>query len=141
MKKEGKKPAPLAGRFPKELGAAIDLAYQRRAARRKYERDTKKELDKLKADEAAIEAYIIDKFNVGEIEGAKGRLATAGITKSTHGNIVDFDKFTAWVAKNKAWDILTRKVNDKAYRARLDAKVRVPGVEPFHRKKLSLTKR
>lgn len=128
-------------KFPSTLGACIDLAYKAREARLAYQRKMEEELEKLKAAEKAIEDHIINGFKKEEVEGSKGKLATAGITKLTVAQVKDWDKFFTWVAQKKAFEMLRKQVNDKAYRERLDAKQKVPGVTPFVITKLSLTKR
>lgn len=123
--------------FPKTLGACVDRAYVLRAKRLEIE----KEAAKTKAEEAAIKDYLISNFKKGDLEGAKGKVASCSLNPTTVASITDWDTFTAWVAKTKSWEMIQRKVNDKAYRERLDANKQVPGVEPFHVLKLNLTKK
>ena len=54
--------------------------------------------------------------------------------------VQDWEAFYKYVAKEGAFDLLQRRVNDSAYRARLDDQIKVPGVEPFGVVKLSITK-
>lgn len=128
-------------KFPDTLGACIDLAYKAQKKRLDYQHKMDVVLEKMKAEEKAIEDHIINSFNKQEVDGSKGKLATAGIKRLTVAQVKDWGRFYAWIAKNRAWEMLQRRVNDKAYRDRLEAKQKVPGVEPFVVIKLSLTKR
>jgi hypothetical protein len=128
-------------KLPDKLGPAIDLAYKLREARLAYQRKTEAVLEKMRLEEKEVEAHIINSFNKDVIEGSKGKLATASISRLTVAEVKNWGRFYDWIAKNKAWEMLQRRVNDKAYRERLDAKQKVPGVEPFVLIKLSLTKR
>jgi hypothetical protein len=128
-------------KYPHELGACIDLAYKQRAKRIAYERVVNAKVDSYKEDESKIEDHIINSFKKSEIEGAKGRVATAGIKNNPVAKVNDWDKFFAWMAKTKSWDMMQRRVNNKAYVERLEAKQVVPGTETFVKVSLSLTKR
>jgi len=128
-------------KFPDTLGACVDLAYQAREKRLKRSREVEAELEVLKAQETAINDHIINSFKKSDIEGAKGKLATASIDTLVVADVQDWEKVFSWVTKTKSWDMLTHKLNDKAYRARLEAGEKVPGVVKFNKVKLYLNKR
>ena len=52
----------------------------------------------------------------------------------------DWNKFYAYVAKTKQWELLGRKVSTEAIRERWNAKQQVKFVGVFHAKKVSCTK-
>jgi hypothetical protein len=124
-------------KFPNDLGPCVDLAYKLRADRLAIE----KKAEAIKTEETKLKDHIINTFSKSTIEGAKGKVAQASITRVTVANIKDWTRFMEWVSKKKAYDMLKRGINDKAYRSRLEAKEAVPGVEPFDVLKLSITKR
>ncbi len=123
--------------FPKTIGACIDQLYKMQKARHVIE----KQADDAKKKESTLEAYILETFAKSELDGARGKTATAGITQATVATVKDWDKLYKYVKKNDAWDLLQKRVSSTAYRARLDEKISVPGVEPFLTTKLSLKKR
>jgi hypothetical protein len=127
--------------FPSELGACIDRVYAVRAKRLAYQRKHDAVIDLMKKEEQALEEHILNTFGKSEIEGAKGKKATAAISRSTVASVQDWDAFFAYVAKKKAFDLLQKRVNNSAYRERLEAKAVVPGVEPYVALSLSITKR
>lgn len=122
-------------KFPATPGACIDRAYTLRAKRLELEHQA----EEMKTQEAALRKHIFDTFRNAEIDGARGSIAIASIGRKTVGRVNDWDRFTAWVAKTKSFDLLTRKLNDAACRERFDAKKVIPGVEPFPVTTLSLT--
>ncbi len=122
--------------IPKDLGDCIDLAYKLREERIQIEHKA----DDVKAKEQKLKEHLITVFGKKKLEGAKGKTATCSLTHRTIARINDFTRFMAWVAKTKSYDMVQRKVNDKAYNSRLAEKESVPGLEPFEFVKLSLTK-
>lgn len=127
--------------IPDELGKSIDLAFELRAVRLEFEKQVDEVVSALKARYKEVEDHIINSFNKSDIEGAKGQLATAGINKTTVAQVEDWEKLWPWIAKQKAWDMVQRRINDKSYRDRLEEKQKIPGVVPYVVTKLSLTKR
>jgi hypothetical protein len=134
-----KQPKPKTAsrpKYPASLGACIDLLYERRRERL----DEQKKIDALKLSEDDLESYIINTFSKQDLDGGKGRVAVAAIKRLTTVNTTDWDGFIAYVAKKKAWDLLRRQPSVSAVKERWEAGVEVPGVEPFHKISLSLTK-
>lgn len=130
----------LNGKFPSKLGECIDVAYTLRAKRLEYQREVEAKLAEFKAAEQAIEDHIINKFSKSEIEGAKGKLASASITRAVYPKVTDWDKVWAYIAKTKQFDLMERRMAKVAYRERYEAGVQIPGTEPFEKMDLSLTK-
>lgn len=123
-------------KFPKSIGACVDRLYSLREKRLKIQQ----EVDSIKSQEEALRLHVLECFNKDDIEGAKGKLATASVLPKTVAHVVDWDALYAYIVKNNAFEMLQRRVNDGAYRERLDNKEPVPGVEPFNVLGLSLTK-
>lgn len=122
---------------PKTIGACIDQMYKLRAKRQQIE----KQAEDVKQQEAELEKHILDSFNKTDLDGARGKLAVAGITQSTVPTVKDWDQLYRYIKKEGAFDLLQRRVSATAYRERLEAEEVVPGVEPFNVIKLSLKKR
>lgn len=128
-------------KMPATLGACVDAAYKLRAKRLELQ----KEVDAVKSEEEEIKNYIINTFTKTDIEGVKGKVATAGIIRKTVAQVGDWEKFQKYIIKEEkagrpAFDLMQRRVNDAAYRARLENGVVIPGVEPYNVTTLSLTK-
>ena len=64
--------------------------------------------------------------------------ASVSITTSVVADVKEWDSFYAFIAKNKFFHLLQRRVSEPAYRELLDAGKKVPGVLPFTKKKLNV---
>jgi hypothetical protein len=120
--------------YPKQLGACVDKLYTMMTARRKAQQA----VDRLKEEETKLEEHILNSFSKSDLEGARGKLAVCGISRSDQPQVEDWDKLYAFIKKTDAWDLLQRRVNSMAYRERLQAEVIVPGVTTFTRVSLSI---
>ena len=124
-------------KWPKTIGACIDLAYKLREERQ----EIAKQAEEVSKKENELKDYVLNTFKKDDIEGAKGKLATAGINRRTVAQVKDWPKLYKYIVKHGAFELLQRRVNDGAYRERLEANEVVPGVEPFQVVTLSLTKK
>lgn len=124
-------------KIPKTLGACIDLMYKLKQERAAIE----KTAEAVKEQENSLEKHLLETFAKTDLEGARGKLAVAGVNMSTVPTVKDWDKLYAYILKNKAWDLLQKRASATAFRERWDDKVVVPGVEAFTVIKLSLKKR
>jgi phosphoribosylformylglycinamidine (FGAM) synthase-like enzyme len=122
--------------IPKKLGACADKLYQMRAERLLMQ----KAVDEMRKNEKVLTEHLILNLSKEDAEGVKGKLAKVGITRSVVGHATDWQKFYAYVKKNNAFDLMQKRLNDKALKERWEDKKTVPGVEPFHVLKVSLTK-
>lgn len=127
-------------KFPRTLGACIDLAYNARAERLDMEREFEERIKDYKDHEAAIKEHIIATFNKSDIEGARGEIATASVTRTTVPQVKDWPAVFKYIEKTHAWDLMEKRMARIAYRDRLDDNEVIPGVEPFVKIDLSLTK-
>lgn len=127
-------------KFPSKLGACIDLAYSLRAERLAFQKQMEDRLEEMKAEEKAINDHIINSFTKSDINGAKGSICTASLIPFTVPHVKDWPAVWAWIAKNKAWDLMEKRMAKVAYRERLEAGQAIPGVERFDGVNLSLTK-
>lgn len=123
--------------IPKTVGAAIDLLYRTRERRKILEA----EANAIKADESAIETAIFEKFDNADLDGGRGKLANASVSKSDAPTFEDWDKFAKHLKKHpEDIDLLQRRLSVEAVRARWDLKQTVPGVGIFTKVRLHLTK-
>lgn len=88
----------------------------------------------------ALEDHFIQALKVGESSGVQGMHSRVQVTESAVPNVEDWSKFYAYIAKNKAFELLNKAVNRVAVRERWEAKKQVPGVGKFIAKKVSCTK-
>lgn len=119
-----------------KLGEMIDAVHALRAKRIEMQ----KQVDEVKADEERMKREIIALLKDAAVEGATGGEANARITKRVVPTVKDWSKLYQYVRDNDAWDMLDKRCNAAAFRARLDDGVEVPGVEAYEVEDLSITR-
>jgi hypothetical protein len=122
--------------YPKTIGACVDLLYKNRSKRIEMQRA----VDTLKEGEVALEHNIRELLKQQGLDSGRGKDATASVAKRTVGHVQDWDKFQKYIKKTGEFDLMQRRINDAAYRERLEAGHAVPGVEAVVVESLSLTK-
>lgn len=116
------------------LGKLIDQLWSIREKKRELEAAVK-DLDGKISD---IEVELMEALNAAGLEKASGTKASISITTTTVANVTDWDEFGKYILKNKFLHLLQRRVSDPAYRELLEAGKKVPGTEPFTKKRLNL---
>jgi len=124
-------------KLPKTLGSCVDLLYKMREERLAAQ----KVVDERKAQEHALKDHILTNLNSQGGTTFGGKIATAHVSKRTEGTVHDWDDFFNWVAKTDSWDMVQKRINNAAYRERLENDVDVPGVEAVEVTSINLTKK
>jgi hypothetical protein len=122
---------------PPSLGALIDQMHSLREKKRELEASVKD----LEGQASEIESQIMDAMSEQGLDKMSGVLATVSITKTTTGNVTDWDELWPYISKNKFFHLVQRRLSDPAYRELLDMGKKVPGVEPFVKARLNLRSR
>ena len=126
-----------AVKFPKTVGACVDDLYLRRAQRLKLER----EIEAMKEEERVFKEHIIAELSKQNLDGAKGREATAAITWKRTLVVSDWKKFWTWARNDKLGVYVQKRVAIEATKEWMDEMQKpVPGVDPLDVQDLSLTK-
>lgn len=128
--------AKAALKIPATVGAAIDFLAKIRDERKAIEAKAAE----LKERETRIEDELFQRFKKADLDGARGKVAQASVSRDDVPTIADWDKFAAYVLRTKALELLQRRVGVEAVRERWAAKQTVPGVTAFTRVRLHLTK-
>lgn len=136
--KPARKTARKSAEPPKvSLGALIDQMHGLREKKRELEASIKD----LEGQATLLETQIMDGMAEQGLEKMSGTVGTVSITSSTVANVTDWDAFWAYIHKMKYGHLLQRRVSDPAYRELLEAGKKVPGTEPFTKKRLNLRAR
>ena len=123
---------------PAKLGACADLLYQLRAERILIERQA----DEIKKKETQLKEHLIEKLGTEmAAEGVVGELATVRVLPDTIPVVNDWESLAEYIIKNKAVDLLQRRLSNEGVKARWENGKAIPGVEKMLTKKLSITKR
>ena len=129
-----KDPARL--KIPKTEGAIVDRLYAVRAKRLLQQ----KVVDLLHEEEVALQNAIIELLPAKNLTGIVGKTAKAVVKTESIPQVKDWDLFYKYVHKNKAYDLLQKRLTIGAAKERQDDGVALPGVVNFINKKISLTK-
>lgn len=121
---------------PKTLGGKIDALYSLNLRIS----DAESSLSALKSAREGFAKEIIELLDKEESTGNKGRLANAVISELDTYSIYDSDKFYAYVHRNKAYDLLQKRVSSTSVRERSQDGKKVPGIKVFTRRSLKVTK-
>lgn len=114
--------------IPTQLAAAADLLYQAREQRLAMQR----ELDKVAKLEATLKDYFINTLPKSDSSGIAGKVARVQLGKKLIPTVDDWDKLYKYIVKEKAFELLQRRLNETAIKERLEAgKGKLPGVGTF----------
>lgn len=121
---------------PKQTtGAIIDRLW----GLRDQKRDLEAEVKKIEAEVEALTLTFSERLDAEGLDKATGKKASASFSSSVTAQVEDWSTFLAYVYKNKFGHLLQRRVSDLAYREILDSGKKVPGVQPFIKKRLNLS--
>lgn len=123
-------------KFPKSLAVCADKYYELKQRRLEMQ----KEVDKVGAEESAYREHLINNVPKSKATGIAGKVARVTVYNEDVPTVKNWDKFYDYVIKNKAFDLLQRRLNAAAVEERWEAKKKIPGVEPFAVTKISLNK-
>ncbi len=119
---------------PATTGATIDQLWAAREEKRRIEA----QLKEVEASISTIEAALMERLDAEGMAKATGTKASVSISTSTVADVQDWDAFWTYVARNKYFHLIQRRVSDPAYRELLEAGKKVTGVAPFTKRKLNL---
>jgi hypothetical protein len=127
---------PAQFKLPKSLAQCADLLYTTREERLAKQ----KEVDALTARESALKEHLINNLPKSDASGVAGKLARVTIVTQAIPRVENWDKLYAYIKKTNSWELLQRRLGDKAVQERWDEGKNVPGVESFNVVKVSLNK-
>lgn len=112
---------------PATTGVLIDNLWAMREKKRELEVQVKEIEMQIKT---AQEDLMLHMQTEG-IEKATGTKASVSLNSTVVADVQDWDAFWPYIAKNKFWHLVQKRVSDPAYRELLDLGKKVPGVQPF----------
>lgn len=126
--------ATAAKSRPATMGSLIDRIWASREEKRRLEEQAKE----VSAQIAALEEELVERMNAEGTDKAQGTKASVSITSSVVADVQDWDAFWTYIARNKFWHLVQRRVSDPAYRELLEQGKKVSGVQPFTKRKLNV---
>lgn len=121
-----------------ELGILIDQLYAARERRLKATR----RLDELKESEYLAEVRVIAELQNAKLTKAGGRKASVSLQAKTVAQVdpASWREVFAYVEQHDAWDLLSRRINNAAFRERIADGRPVPGIKAISVLDLSIRK-
>lgn len=129
-------PLEVGAPLPKSMGRCADLYNDVRQLRLAMD----KEVEAVKARESEIREYIISNLSKSADTGAAGLRYRAQIVMKDSPRATDWQALWAYIAKNNRFDLLQKRLGEKAVMDTLADNVRIPGVEVVHVPDVSITK-
>jgi hypothetical protein len=127
--------------MPATLGRVADEYYEIREIRLAMKAET----DAVEEREKELRAYLIDNLSksaaAGGDSGAAGMHHRAQVTTKTVYSAVDWPSFHKWVAANDRFDMLQKRLSDKAVTDWIEQnKLLLPGLQVVYVPEVSITK-
>lgn len=113
---------------------------QQLAALMKKEDAARAKLKPISDEIEALRDYILEQYSATELDSVTAAGLRVQRVVATVPSLKDLDAFLAFATKKANWDLLAGSVNSRAWTARNQDGKPVPGVEPFNRVSLRVTR-
>jgi len=126
-----------------KIGTQVDNLYKQKLKMEEQKKVIKKEelkLEKMKRKFDEKEMEIINTLPKEKINGVVGKFCKVELVTKEYPNVVSWDKLWSYILKNKAKDLLQKRVSAVAWKERKEDGKKIPGVVTFNKKTLSLRK-
>lgn len=105
---------------------------------RDKKRELESEITKIEAEFAEISENLMARLDAEGTEKGAGKRGSVSISSSVVGNVTDWDALNAYIKKTGYFHLYQRRLSDPAVRELLESKGKVPGVEPFTKRRLNV---
>lgn len=103
-------------------------------------RELRKVFQEMESFVSKLKAWFVQELvKVEGQTGVAGKIGRVELKKKSMNGVNDWDAFWEYVRKKKAYDLLQKRINDKAINARLEEGIEVPGTYIFEKTAVSLT--
>jgi hypothetical protein len=126
----------VGGPIPRSIGRTADLYNDVRQLRLAME----KEAEKVKARETELREYMIANLSKSDDTGAAGLRYRAQIVSKDVPRAADWAKVHAYIRKNDRFDLLQKRLGEKAVMDMWEQGEAIPGVEVVKVPDVSITK-
>ena len=126
----------VGNELPSSVGLCADLYKKVRDLRLAMQ----KQVDAVEAREKEIRDHIINNLSKSPDTGAAGKKYRAQIKQTTVPTAKDWDKIRAFMVENDRFDLMQKRLSNKAIEALWEEGVEVPGVDKFNKIDVSITK-
>jgi len=126
----------VGSEIPESVGLTADLYKEVSDLRLAMQ----KVVDEMKARESELRESIINRLSKSDDTGAAGKRYRAQIVTKLKPGLKDWDKFRSFVEKSGRWDLIQKRISERAVLDILEEGGSVPGIERFNAVGVSITK-
>lgn len=126
--------AVVAARLTGTLGANIDAMWALREEKRAA--DTVVKAIEVRIKE--LETTMFELLDAQETTKSQGKKASVSITETVVGNVEDWEALWPYIAKNKFFHLVQKRVSDPGLRELWAMGKKTPGVVPFTKRSLNV---
>lgn len=105
----------------------VDQYIRKRAERLKSAQET----ERLDAEEKALKKQLIEIAIAGKAKTLGGSVGAVNYSRTDKPKVEDWDKFYAYIAQFGAWELLQKRIGEKAVEERWEDGIAIPGVVTF----------
>lgn len=116
-----------------EISHKIDQLYEARSARLAAD----KEAARLKAEETRLTNEVVQLMREHELSALGGNRCTVKVKKERKPTIADFSALWGYMKEHDAYDLLHKRLTEKAVFLRMEDGVEVPGVDWYEKESLT----
>lgn len=103
-------------------------------------RELRKQFQEMESFVSKLEAWFIQEIQKEDGQtGVSGKVGRVELKKKDMFGVNDWDAFYDYVRKKKAFELLQKRLSDKALKERMEQNVEVPGTYIFQKNTISLT--
>jgi len=111
--------------IPESLPKAVDLYFTLRSKRLALE----KKANETAEHESALRTHLIRTIPKSDMTGVAGKKARCSVTTKKVHQVSDWPTFYKMIRRNNAFELLGRRINEKAIKERIDSGKKVAGVK------------
>lgn len=119
---------------PRPIGTIVDSMFDLREQKRELETKIKLLDDKFNSEQELL----MERLEAEKTDSAKGKKASVSITTGVVANVTDWSELERFVKRTGNFQLFQRRISDPAFRELMESKGKVPGIEPFTKKKVNL---
>jgi hypothetical protein len=116
------------------IGSAIEEIWHIREDKRQKEAEIKT----LDSAIAELEEKLLERMDAEGTTKSASQHATASITSAVVANVENWDLLWPWIAKNKFFHLIQKRVSDPGVRELWTQGKTIPGVQPFTKRKVNI---
>lgn len=96
-----------------------------------------KKLEAMKSEASEMQDELIKNFGTGT-KRVDGKIGSVTLKTTIEGAVKDWGKLYNHIEKTKDFSLLQKRLGQASYREQVEDGVRIPGVEKFNKKSLSI---